>query len=41
MIWALMAQVVKVILDVLNLRLIVDPDKDLERLVRRQEIRGL
>jgi hypothetical protein len=41
MIWALIAQVVKVILDVMNLRLGADPDKDLELLVLRQQIRVL
>ncbi len=41
MIWALIASVVKVILDVLSLRLMADPDKDLELLVLRQQIRIL
>ncbi len=41
MLWSLIAQVVKVILDVLSLHLITDPDKDLELLVLRQQIRVL
>ena len=41
MIWALIGHVVKVILDVLSLRLMADPDKDLELLVLRQQIRVL
>ncbi len=41
MLWSLIAQVVKVMLDVLSLRLIADPDKDLELLVLRQQIRVL
>ncbi len=41
MIWALIARVVKVILDVVSLRLMADPDKDLELLVLRQQIRIL
>jgi hypothetical protein len=41
MLWSLIAQVVKVILEVLSLRLTADPDKDLELLVLRQQIRVL
>jgi putative transposase len=39
--WSLIAQVVKVILDVLSLHLITNPEKDLEVLVLRQQIRVL
>ncbi len=39
--WSLMAQIVKLILDVLSLHLITDPDKDLEVLVLRQQSRLL
>ena len=41
MLWSLIAQVVQIILDALSLRLIADPDKDLELLVLRQQIRIL
>src|SRR5579863_9225132 len=41
MLWSLIAQVVKLILDVLNLYLLTDPDKDLALLVLRQQIRVL
>ena len=41
MLWCLIAQIVTVILDVLSLRLVTDPDKDLELLVLRQQIRVL
>src|SRR6266478_2676168 len=41
MLWWLMAQVGKVILDVLSLRLMGYPAKDLELLVLRQQIRIL
>jgi len=41
MLWSVIAQVVKVILDALSLHLITDPDKDLELLVLRQQIRIL
>jgi hypothetical protein len=41
MIWFLIAQIVTVILDVLNLHLSTDPDKALELLVLRQQIRIL
>lgn len=41
MLWSLVAQVVKIILDVLSLRLITNPDKDLELVVLRQQIRIL
>ncbi len=41
MIWSLIAQVIQVLLDVLSLRLVADPDKDLELLVLRQQIRVL
>src|SRR5579859_7493295 len=41
MLWSLIAQVVKVVLDALSLHLIIDPDKDLELLVLRQQIRIL
>jgi len=41
MLWSLIGQVVKVILDVLSLHLVGDPDKDLELLVLRQQIRIL
>src|SRR5689334_22623299 len=41
MLWSLIAQVVNVILDALNLHVITNPDKDLELLVLRQQIRIL
>ncbi len=41
MLWSLIAQVVQVVLDVLSLRLVTDPNKDLELLVLRQQIRVL
>src|SRR5262249_20829559 len=41
MLWSLIAQVVQLVLDVLSLHLIADPDKDLELLVLRQQIRVL
>jgi hypothetical protein len=41
MVWSLIAQVVKVLLDVLSLHLIADPDRDWELLVLRQQIRVL
>jgi hypothetical protein len=41
MLWSLIAQIVQVILDVLSLHLVTDPDKDLELLVLRQQIRVL
>src|ERR1043165_3044137 len=41
MLWSVIAQVVKVIWDVLSQRGITDPDKDLELLVPRQQIRIL
>ena len=39
--WSLIARVVKLSLDGLSLHLITDPDKDLEVLVLRQQIRIL
>jgi len=39
MLWSLIAQIVQVILDVLSLRLVTDPDKDLELVVLRQQVR--
>jgi putative transposase len=41
MLWCLIAQIVTLILDVLSLHLVTDPDKDLELLVLRQQIRVL
>src|SRR5579859_2978537 len=41
MLWSLVAQLVKVILDALSLHLLTDPDKDLELLVLRQQTRIL
>src|SRR5579859_6616420 len=41
MLWSLIAQLIKVILDALSLHLLTDPDKDLELLVLRQQIRVL
>jgi putative transposase len=41
MLWSLIAPVVKVMLDVLSLHLIADPDRDWELLVLRQQIRVL
>src|SRR5258706_7991690 len=41
MVWSLIAQVVKIFLDVVSLRLIADATKDLELLVLRQQLRIL
>ncbi len=41
MLWFLIGQIVRVILDVLSVHFITDPDKDLELLVLRQQIRVL
>src|SRR5689334_21761776 len=41
MLWSLIARIVKVIWEVLSLCLVTDPDKDLELLVLRQQIRIL
>ena len=41
MLWSLIAQVIKVILDALSAHVITNPDKDLELLVLRQQIRIL
>src|SRR5260221_1073457 len=41
MLWFGIAQVIQVLLDVLSLRVVADPDKDLELLVLRQQIRVL
>ena len=39
--WFLIGQIVRVLLDVLSVRFLTDPDKDLELLVLRQQIRVL
>src|SRR5260221_5756609 len=41
MLWSLIAKVIKVILDALSVHVITNPDKDLELLVLRQQIRIL